>query len=178
MPKGSSRKGVRRWTAEEDETLADCWPSMPAKDIAKLIDRSIPAIWGRVKSLGLFSGERMGDDRIWTMADDKALSRMIAARVPMGTIAARLGRTQKAIWGRRAKLGLPCYTRRLTVEQEAIIREAILSGQSIGDAAKLAECSKTGAIKACRRAGIKSQFFSGQGFGHRFGLKHQRRYGL
>jgi hypothetical protein len=60
----ASRKDQRPWTADEDATLADMYPSHAASDVALAIGRTRQAVKNRVAKLGL----QKNDCRTWFQA--------------------------------------------------------------------------------------------------------------
>lgn len=109
-----------RWTEQELETLRDCWKTLTATEIRKLLPgRSKEAIKSQAKALGLSAGMRAsncwGTTKIWTSQDERALRRMYLARMSRKRIAFELERSEGAVADKIRKLGLrKC---RLTINQ-------------------------------------------------------------
>jgi len=80
-------KAGRAWTAKEDRLVR----TLPPRQVAKLVDRTMQAVYTRRNKLGI--------NRHWTEAHDAVVRSTSPAE------AARLtGRTLSAVWTRRARL--------------------------------------------------------------------------
>ena len=98
----------RAWTLRDEQRLRDLWAqglTVPA--IGRVLARTPEAVASRRQALGLPRREKRGPWPLWTPADDARLRDLWATGARVAAIAQALGRTEAAVWTRRAVLGLP-----------------------------------------------------------------------
>jgi hypothetical protein len=94
----------RSWTAAEDATVRGHYGRMSAAEVGRLIGRSEPAVWGRVRILGLDKRQERHDP--WTDAELAEVQRCYSTERP-AVIAARLGRSVAAVSWQAQRMGVP-----------------------------------------------------------------------
>jgi len=99
---GLRRNSARPWNALEDEFVVQHYGTAATADIAQMLGRSCTAIYARAGLLGLTEG----NDPPWTPWEDAQLREGYARALPVGQVAALIGRTMSAANSRASKLGI------------------------------------------------------------------------
>jgi hypothetical protein len=90
----------RAWTVEEKAMVAKLYPTMSAKEISQLIQRTLPAVYACITKLGI---ERQ--NRRWTPENDAELARLYPT-TPTDELAEMLSRSRFAVICRVRLIGV------------------------------------------------------------------------
>ena len=104
-PRPRFRAGKRGWTRKEDALLRALYPRTRAEELPARIGRSHSAIRNRAQTLHLRKRPEFSLRRPWSVRDDARLRRLYP-HLSTVKVAAQLGRSVVATYGRAGKLGL------------------------------------------------------------------------
>jgi hypothetical protein len=106
------------WTAAQDTTLRDLYPTCRAADLAVALGRSFKSVVGRAAQLGLSKAEKP-----WT-EDDLATLREVYPAGDVRALAVALGRTATRVYAKASELGL-VRTPAARPSRRNLLREAL-----------------------------------------------------
>lgn len=92
------------WSTRDDELLRANYNRIPARSLARELNRTVPSVVNRAHTLGLTRHVDMGPRRVWTKSEDELLRSEYGKSRP-AEIAKRLGRTRPSVYHRAKFLG-------------------------------------------------------------------------
>lgn len=98
-------KHYKAWTDSDIKTLRELYPHNPAKEVANLLQRSVPSVEHKASELGVRKSNRTTQMLRWTPNDIDALKKLYPYR-PVQEIAQKLQRTAAATQRKAALLNL------------------------------------------------------------------------
>ncbi len=133
MVECSEDPGRQTWTASEEGYLVQNYFLMSAPDIAAKLNKSVPAVKGKISRLRLWGCKRAPG---WTPDLDAVVRSRYSEEGPTA-LAARLGRTEAAVRARARVLGVKFRTRRPWSDDEVARLRDLASGKTLAELARL-----------------------------------------
>jgi len=100
----NKRDHYRKWTAEEFALLKELYPECPIGEIAKRLDRTVPAVKVRAYSLGLKRKSYL--DKLWSPHELELLMKLYPHCKCTRDVAKEIGRPLTAVRQKAYDLGI------------------------------------------------------------------------
>ncbi len=99
----SKRGHGRKWTAKEVALLKELYPECPIPEIAKRLGRTVVAITGKARFLGI--NRKSWCDKLWTAEELQLLRELYQTHEDIQDIAERIGRSPNTVRVKAYNLG-------------------------------------------------------------------------
>ena len=100
----SKRGHGRKWTAKEVALLKELYPECPFGEIAKRLGRTVAAITGKARYLGI--KRKNWCDKLWTAEEIQLLSQLYPTHEDIQDLAERIGRPPNGVRKKAYSIGL------------------------------------------------------------------------